>query len=174
MTVRITRTFPLNEHVTSFIDGAALTPKPNGHDIEVINPTTEQVISRLREADAAEVDAAVSSARRAFDSGRWPRMDITERKDILYSIRDHLRKNAEELAYLECLNTGLPLHSVAVHVQRMARNFEFFAEVASNVHGETYTQTAGYLTYVTREPKGVAGCIAPWNAPLALASMRVA
>lgn len=56
----------------------------------------------------------------------------------------------------------------------MARNFEFFAEVASNVHGETYTQTAGYLTYITREPKGVAGCIAPWNAPLALASMRVA
>jgi acyl-CoA reductase-like NAD-dependent aldehyde dehydrogenase len=56
----------------------------------------------------------------------------------------------------------------------MARNFEFFAEVASTAHGETYTQTAGYLTYVTREPKGVAACIAPWNAPLALASMRIA
>jgi acyl-CoA reductase-like NAD-dependent aldehyde dehydrogenase len=66
------------------------------------------------------------------------------------------------------------MRSVQVHVQRMARNFEFFAEVASTAHGETYTQTAGYLTYVTREPKGVAACIAPWNAPLALASMRIA
>jgi acyl-CoA reductase-like NAD-dependent aldehyde dehydrogenase len=101
-------------------------------------------------------------------------MDITERKDVLYSIRDHLGKNAEELAFLECLNVGLPLHSVRGHVQRMARNFEFFAEVASTMHGETYTQTKGYLTYVTREPKGVAALIAPWNAPLALASMRVA
>ena len=62
-------------------------------------------------------------------------MDINDRKDILYSIRDHLRKHAEELAYLECLNTGLPLQSVRGHVARMARNFEFFAEVASNVHG---------------------------------------
>ena len=80
VTVRITRTFPLNQHVTSFIDGAAVTPKPNGHDIEVVNPTTEQVISRLREADAAEVDAAVSSARRAFDSGRWPLFQFQERE----------------------------------------------------------------------------------------------
>jgi acyl-CoA reductase-like NAD-dependent aldehyde dehydrogenase len=174
MTLTITRQFPVTPLVSSLIDGESVPPKATGFDIDVVNPTTEQVISRLREADADEVDAAVCSARRAFDSGPWPRMDINQRKDILYAIRDHLRKNAEELAYLECLNSGLPLQSVRVHVERMARNFEFFAEVASNVHGETYTQTAGYLTYVTREPKGVAGCISPWNAPLTLSSMRVA
>ncbi len=172
--VTITRSFAVNPHVTSLIDGKSVAPGSSGEDIPIINPMTEEVTSRLREADAEEVDAAVRSSRRAFDEGPWPRMDITERKDILYSIRDHLRKNAEELAYLECLNTGLPLQSVRGHVQRMARNFEFFAEVASTVHGETYTQTKGYLTYVTREPKGVAAAIAPWNAPLALASMRVA
>jgi acyl-CoA reductase-like NAD-dependent aldehyde dehydrogenase len=166
--------FKVLAQVTSIIDGQPVPAKARGEDFSIVNPTTEEVISQLREADAEEVDAAVKSARRAFDSGPWPRMDITERKDILYSIRDHLRKNAEELAYLECLNAGLPLQSVRGHVQRMARNFEFFAEVASTVRGETYTQTKGYLTYVTREPKGVAGCIAPWNAPLALASMRIA
>lgn len=170
----ITRSFPIVPQVTSLIDGKPVAPRATGEDLEIVNPATEAVLTRLREADAEEVDAAVRSARRAFDQGPWPRMDINDRKDILYSIRDHLRKHAEELAYLECLNTGLPLQSVRGHVARMARNFEFFAEVASNVHGETYTQTAGFLTYVTREPKGVAGCIAPWNAPLALASMRVA
>ncbi|MFM7395538.1 MAG: aldehyde dehydrogenase [Gammaproteobacteria bacterium] len=174
MTLSITRTFPVSSLVTSLIDGESVPPKSGGFHIDVVNPTTEESISRLHEAAPDEVDAAVRSARRAFDSGPWPRMDINQRKDILYAIRDHLRKNAEELAYLECLNSGLPLQSVRIHVQRMARNFEFFAEVASNVHGETYTQTAGYLTYVTREPKGVAGCISPWNAPLALSSMRVA
>lgn len=174
MTISISRDFPVNPHVTSLIDGQSVAPRSSGTDLEILNPTTEAVVSQLREADATEVDAAVRAARAAFDHGRWPRMDINERKDILYAIRDHLRRHAEELAYLECLGSGLPLQSVRVHVQRMARNFEFFAEVASNVHGETYTQTAGYLTYVTREPKGVAGCIAPWNAPLALSSMRVA
>lgn len=168
------RGFAVNPHVTSIIDGRAVAPKSGGEDLLVLNPTTEEPLTRLREADAGEVDAAVLSARRAFDAGPWPRMDINDRKDILYSIRDHLRKNAEELMYLESLNVGLPNASVRMQVMRMARNFEFFAEVASTVHGETYTQTKGYLTYVTREPKGVAGCIAPWNAPLALASMRVA
>ncbi|MEZ5513684.1 MAG: aldehyde dehydrogenase [Steroidobacteraceae bacterium] len=164
----------INPHVTSIIDGVSVSARSKGEDIDVINPTTEECISRLREADTAEVDLAVRSARRAFDNGPWPHMDINERKDVLYSIRDHLRKHSEELAYLECVNVGLPLQSVRGHVQRMARNFEFFAEVASSVHGETYTQSKGYLTYVTREPKGVAAVIAPWNAPLALASMRVA
>jgi acyl-CoA reductase-like NAD-dependent aldehyde dehydrogenase len=168
------RGFAVNPHVTSIIDGKAVAPRSGGEDVVVLNPTTEEPLTRLREADASEVDAAVLSARRAFDQGPWPRMDINDRKDILYSIRDHLRKNAEELMYLESLNVGLPSASVRMQVGRMARNFEFFAEVASTVHGETYTQTKGYLTYVTREPKGVAGVIAPWNAPLALASMRVA
>lgn len=168
------RGFAVNPHVTSIIDGKAVAPRSGGEDFVVLNPTTEEPLTKLREADASEVDAAVLSARRAFDQGSWPRMDINDRKDILYSIRDHLRKNAEELMYLESLNVGLPNASVRMQVGRMARNFEFFAEVASTVHGETYTQTKGYLTYVTREPKGVAGVIAPWNAPLALASMRVA
>jgi acyl-CoA reductase-like NAD-dependent aldehyde dehydrogenase len=172
--VTLTRTFPVNPRVTSLIDGRPVAPHAKGEDLPVIYSATEEQVSVLREADAAEVDAAVRAARNAFDTGPWPRMDINERKDILYAIRDGLRRNADELAYLECLNTGLPLQSVRVHVQRMARNFEFFAEVASSMHGETYTQTKGYLTYVTREPKGVAALIAPWNAPLALASMRVA
>jgi len=174
MSLEITRRFDVADTVTSLIDGERVPALPGTHRIPIINPTNEQVLSHLQEADAAEVNAAVISARRAFDHGPWPRMDITERNDILYSIRDHLRKNAEELAYLECLNTGLPLISVRRHVDRMARNFEFFAEVASTTHGETYTQSKGYVTYVTREPRGVAGCIAPWNAPLSLASMRVA
>jgi acyl-CoA reductase-like NAD-dependent aldehyde dehydrogenase len=172
--VSFDRTFAVNPYVTSFIGGRPAAPHAGGEDLVVVNPTTEEAIGRLREADAAEVDAAVRAAREAFDRGPWPRMDINDRKDILYSIRDHLRKNADELQYLESLNVGLPQHSVRFHVQRMARNFEFFAEVASTMHGETYTQSKGFLTYVTREPKGVAALIAPWNAPLALASMRVA
>lgn len=162
------------ERVTSLVAGEPVRPRAGGVDLPVVYAATEETVSLLREADAAEVDAAVRAARDAFDRGPWPRMTLDARKDVLYRIRDLMRAHAEELAHLECLNTGLPIARIREHVGRAARNFEFFAEVASTVSGETYTGLKGFLTYVTREPKGVGALIAPWNAPLALASMRVA
>ena len=166
--------WPVVERITSLIDGAVVAPRGDCFDIPVINPATEQRVSVLQEADAAEVDAAVQAARRAFDSGPWPRMTLDARKDILYRIRDLIRTYTDELAYLECLHSGLPIARIREQIGRAARNFEFFAEVASTMRGETYTGLKGFLTYVTREPKGVGALIAPWNAPIALASMRVA
>ena len=160
--------------IPSLIDGRPAAPSQGAHEIPVVYAATEETITVLIEADAGEVDAAVQAARHAFDAGPWPRMHVDERKDILYRIRDLLRTHAEELVHLECLNTGIPVNHIRGHVTRMARNFEFFAEVSSTMSGQSYTQAKGYLTYVTREPKGVAALIAPWNAPLALASMRVA
>lgn len=166
--------YPVVDRVTGLIAGERIVPRQAGYDIPIVQASTEATVSVLRESDAGEVDAAVRAARHAFDRGPWPRMTLDARKDVLYRIRDLMRAHAEELAYLECLNTGLPIARIREHVGRAARNFEFFAEVASTVTGETYTGLQGFLTYVTREPKGVGALIAPWNAPLALASMRVA
>ena len=160
--------------VFSFIAGARVPLRAGGHDIAVIDPATENVVSQLREADAQDVDAAVRAAREAFDHGTWPRLGSAERTALLRRIHDKLLAHAEELTALEVLHTGLPLASVRWQVQRTAHNFLVFAEVASTLAGQTYNQHPGYLTYVTREPKGVAALFAPWNAPLALASMRVA
>jgi len=166
--------WPVAGRIASLIDGKVVAPRAGCFDIPVINPATEEPVSVLQEADAAEVDAAVQAARRAFDSGPWPRMTLDARKDILYRIRDLIRAHTDELAYLECLHSGLPIARIREQIGRAARNFEFFAEVASTMRGETYTGLKGYLTYVTREPKGVGALIAPWNAPIALATMRVA
>jgi len=166
--------FPVPGSVTSLIGGVRVPPSAPGHELPVTCPATGEPVSTLREAGPAEVDAAVGAARRAFDTGPWPRMSLDDRKDILYRIRDVLRAHADELAWLECLNAGLPIIRVREQVGRAARNFEFFAEVASTLKGETWSGLPGYLTWVTREPKGVGALFAPWNAPLALASMRVA
>jgi acyl-CoA reductase-like NAD-dependent aldehyde dehydrogenase len=166
--------FLIPERIPSVINGTRVAPVREGVDLPVIDPTTEAQICVLREADAAEVGLAVLAARQAFDRGPWPRMDIDRRKGILYRVRDVLLEHAGELAALEVLHTGLPITGVRHHVVRAAKNFEMFADIASTLAGETYNQTSNYLTYVTREPKGVAALIAPWNAPLALASMRVA
>ena len=165
--------FPIPPQVTSLIAGESVSANGTGEDIPVIYPASEEIVSTLKEADAAEVDAAVAAAREAFEQGPWPRMEIDQRKDIMYAIRDKFREHRDELAHLECLNTGIPLSTISWMIDRMARNFEFFAEVISTVTGESYSQARKFLTYVTREPVGVGALIAPWNAPLALASMRV-
>jgi acyl-CoA reductase-like NAD-dependent aldehyde dehydrogenase len=171
--VSINRRFSVPSRVGSIIDGRPVSQAPAA-ELPIQCPATEETLGTLAEADAGEVDAAVHAARRAFDHGPWPRMDINERKDVLYAVRDRLRAHAEELAFLECLGSGLPMQSIQRHIDRTARNFEFFAEVASTVRGETYTQTKGFVTCVTREAKGVAALIAPWNAPISLASTRIA
>lgn len=146
-----------------------------GHLIEVINPATESVLTMLREDDAENVDRAVRAARRAFDEGPWPRLGVAERRKIIVAALAHARKHAEELAWLECLDTGVPLHDIrGGKVARVLENFEFFLDVAATASGETYQQNASYITYVTREPAGVAAIIAPWNSPMALASMQIA
>ncbi|WP_304164549.1 aldehyde dehydrogenase [Phenylobacterium aquaticum] len=160
--------------IGSFINGAPRAPRAGGFDIPVIDPASEAVISQLREADAEEVGLAVSAARTAFDDGRWSKLTHDRRKAVLYDISRTLSAHAAELADLEVQHTGLPITGVRHHIARAAANFEMFADVASLQAGQTYTQTDNYLTYVTREPKGVGALIAPWNAPLALASMRVA
>jgi acyl-CoA reductase-like NAD-dependent aldehyde dehydrogenase len=157
--------------VTSLIDGHA-DRSDTGFEIPVINPATEAPLCGLEEADAPAVDRAVRSARAAFPS--WARMSADRRNDILYAIHDRLIAEAEPLAELEARTTGLPVRNLAGLVRRAAINFRAFAEVASTLAGETYSQNADYLTYVTREPKGVAALISPWNAPLALSSMRIA
>jgi len=86
-----------------------------------------------------------------------------------------IREHADELAYLECLSSGIPMRHLATgQIPRAALNFEFFAEFIGQSAGEVYTQDSRYLTLVTREPVGVAALIGPWNAPLALTSMKIA
>lgn len=160
--------------VTSFIDGGFVS-LTDGHRIPVHYPGTGAVISELREADAVEVDKAVRSARAAFESGPWRRMAIEERQAILTAVHDAILANADELALLECLNTGIVMREVRQrHILRAAYNFKFFAEAISQQPGEVWTQNRDYMTFVTRAPVGVAALIAPWNAPLALASMKIA
>ncbi len=167
--------FSVNNHCTSFIGGESVSPSGSGEDIPVISPITEQQISLLREASAEEVDSAVRTARDTFENGPWRHMSVDERKRIMMQIKEVLLAHKEELGYLETLNAGITLSNVmGMHVIRTGWNFEFFAEVASQAAGEAYTQTKPYLSIVTREPVGVGALIGPWNAPLALCSMKIA
>jgi acyl-CoA reductase-like NAD-dependent aldehyde dehydrogenase len=166
--------FAVPSRITAFIDDAPL-PAGGGHVLPVVNPADERTVSELEESDATVVDRAVRAARRAFNAGPWPHMDVGERQAILRRLAALIREHTHELAYLECLSSGIPMRHLSLgQIPRAALNFEFFAEFIGQSAGQVYTQDPRYMTFVTREPVGVGALIGPWNAPLALTSMKIA
>ncbi len=161
--------------IVSIINGLPRQPTARSTRLPVIDPASGRQISELVEADQAEVDAAVHAAREAFERGPWPRLPVDERRRILLECRRLLLEHAAELAWLECSNSGLPMRDIRDrHIPRTAANFDYAAALIGTEAGEVYEQSPGYLTLVGREPAGVAALLAPWNAPLALASMKIA
>lgn len=146
-----------------------------GIELPVVYPATGAQVSTLIEDAPEAVASAVGVARGAFDSGDWPGLGIEKRIEMLEACRQVILNNVDELARLECLTTGIVFRELkARHLTRAAYNFRFFAEFISQRAGDRYDQTTGYMTTVTREPAGVAALIAPWNAPVALATMKIA
>ena len=147
----------------------------SGVEVPVFYPGNGKQVSVLVEDTADDVEKAVASARKTFDTTSWAKLSVEKRIEILESCRQVILDNIDELALLECLGTGLILREIkGFHIQRAAYNFRFFAQYISQAHGERYDNTDGYLTLVNREPAGVVGLIAPWNAPMALATMKIA
>ena len=141
----------------------------------LIYAATEEPYADVLHATEEDVDAAVRRARQAFDHGEWRRMAAAERGAVLTRAADAVLAHGEELAVLHTLETGIPISQArAMHVPRCADNIRFFAELINSLAGESYEQTGRYLSIVTREPIGVGLLIAPWNAPLVLASMKLA
>ena len=146
-----------------------------GEEIPIIYPATGEQISTLIEDDKQSVDKAVSAARAAFDRGGWANFSIEKRMECLEACRQIILDNADVLARLECAATGLVLRELrARHIERAAYNFRFFSEYISQRRGERYDQASAFITTVNRIPVGVAALVAPWNAPVALATMKIA
>ncbi|MGA3211834.1 MAG: aldehyde dehydrogenase family protein [Terriglobales bacterium] len=141
-----------------------------------INPATGEVLTEIAQAGGADVDAAVSAARRAFDdlSGPWRKLSASERGRLLWKIADHLEKNIDELAELETLDNGKPIfESRYVDLPMVIDVFRYFAGWATKIHGETINTFESAFTYTLREPLGVVGAIVAWNFPLLLASWKL-
>ena len=80
----------------------------SGKTFPTINPSTGEVITQVAEADAPDVDKAVSAARAAFEKGAWKKMSASQRGNLMYKLADLIEKNADDLAQLEALDNGKP------------------------------------------------------------------
>ncbi|MFO7586893.1 MAG: aldehyde dehydrogenase family protein [Gemmatimonadota bacterium] len=148
----------------------------DGHDrFATINPATEEVIAEVEEAGPAEVDAAVRSAREAFESPAWHEMDPHHRAVLLWRLADLVERNLEEIAAVETRDNGKPLfESAKVDLPFVVANLRYYAGFADKICGEVIPVSGPFLNYTLREPVGVVGAIVPWNFPLNLASWKVA
>ena len=121
------------------------------------------------------MDQAVAAARRAFDTGPWPRMPASERGRYLLRIAAILEGARDEVARLESANNGKPIReSSQIDVPLSVDCFEYFAGFATKIHGETLPVPGDVLSYTVREPLGVVGAITPFNFPLLLATWKIA
>ena len=138
------------------------------------SPIDGRVLGPVARCGAADVDAAVRSAREAFHDRRWAGQPPAARKKILQRFADAILSAADELALLETLDMGKPIrYSLSVDVPSAARTIAWYAEAIDKVYDEIAPTAAHALALITREPMGVIGCIVPWNYPMIIAAWKL-
>jgi aminomuconate-semialdehyde/2-hydroxymuconate-6-semialdehyde dehydrogenase len=137
-----------------------------------VSPMDETVIARIGRGDRDHVDGAVAAAHDAF--GTWSRTPAVDRAATLHRIADGIERRIEQLAAVETRDNGSLLRSMRGSVMpRVARNFRFFADQLLDLGTEAFEMN-GFVSRTEWDPSGVTVVITPWNAPLMLATWRVA
>ena len=154
-----------------FIDGKWQTAEKK-ETYNVINPATEEIIGKASKASPADVDKALKSAEKGFKT--WKKFSPWDRATIIRKIADLMRKKNNELAKWMTLETGKPLAEALGEVSASADIFEWNAEEAKRIYGQTvqsrFENTRIIINY---EPVGVVAALSPWNFPLILASRKI-
>lgn len=137
-----------------------------------VSPIDEQVIAQIARGGAAEAERAIGAAAKAFPA--WARTGREERAALLHAIADGVEKRLEQLAIVETTDNGALLRSHLRGVMpRVAHNFRFFADWLLTLGHEDF-ETRGHRNHVSWDPAGVCALITPWNAPLMLATWKIA
>jgi betaine-aldehyde dehydrogenase len=142
--------------------------------IERIAPSHGVVVSRFQAGSKADAERAIAVARKAFDTGPWPRMTASERSAILLKAADMIAARLEELAYLDAIEAGKPISQVRGEIGGAVDIWRYAAALARDLHGESYnTLGDGTLGVVLREAIGVVSIITPWNFPFLIVGQKL-
>ena len=153
--------------------GGRLQPAHSGGWLDDYEPATAKVYARLPDSDAADVDAAVVAATKAFPT--WSALSGEERGRWLLKLAELIERDLEKLARAESVDNGKPLDLARrLDIPRAISNLRFFAAAASQFASESHAMESGAINYTLRSPIGVVGCISPWNLPLYLFTWKIA
>ncbi|HJV04625.1 MAG TPA: aldehyde dehydrogenase family protein, partial [Actinomycetota bacterium] len=161
------------KELQNFIDGKWVDAR-EGSRFDVVDPATEEVIATAPDSTAADAEAAIDAARRAFDEGPWPRTGERERERVLLRAAEIVRREADRLAEMEVRDCGKPLAEAKEDVAEAAFILEYYGGWVTKIMGEIPPVGPDAMSLVVKEPVGVAGLITPWNYPILMAVQKVA
>uniref|UniRef100_A0ACD5ZRK9 Uncharacterized protein n=1 Tax=Avena sativa TaxID=4498 RepID=A0ACD5ZRK9_AVESA len=165
---------PVQVSYTQLLINGKFVDAASGKTFPTLDPRTGEVIARVAEGDAEDIDRAVAAARKAFDQGPWPRMTAYERSRILLRFADLVDKHNDEIAALEAWDNGKPYEQAAhTEVPMVARLMRYYAGWVDKIHGLVVPADGPHHVQVLYEPIGVAGQIIPWNFPVLLFAWKV-
>jgi aminomuconate-semialdehyde/2-hydroxymuconate-6-semialdehyde dehydrogenase len=158
--------------IANLIDGSPAAPISDQY-LDNVEPATGAVSSRLPDSDERDVDRAVEAAKRAFRG--WSRTPAAERSRIMLRLAELLESRLEDFAQAESIDAGKPIALArSLDIPRAVANLRFFATAILHASSEAHITDRRAINYTLRQPRGVAGCISPWNLPLYLFTWKIA
>ncbi|KAK2058387.1 aldehyde dehydrogenase [Colletotrichum caudatum] len=139
---------------------------------EVINPSTEEVITSVHEATEKDVDIAVAAARKAFE-GEWKQVPPSQRGVLMNKLADLAEKNTDLLAAVESLDNGKSISMAKIDVYNVVGCIRYYAGWADKIEGKTIDVAPDMFHYTRPEPIGVCAQIIPWNFPLLMLAWKI-
>lgn len=156
------------------IDGKTVQ-SVSGKTFANVTSRNGRVLNKVARCDAADIDSAVASARRAFEDGTWRRLHYRDKKRILFKLAELMERDAESLALLESLDVGKPItNALKGDIPQAIRTLRYYAEALDKIYGEVGPETPDRFSFAVHEPLGVIGAIVPWNFPLLMAMWKIA
>ena len=140
-----------------------------------INPATGREFARFAAATAPDVDAAITSARRALTTPPWASMTASARGRLLLKLADLTEQNAQRIGEIETADSGKLLAETATQTRYVADYYRYYAGLADKIHGATLPiDKPDMQVYTRREPIGVVAAVVPWNAQMFLTATKLA
>jgi len=166
--------FRLRHRDKIFVGGDWVSPSTSAL-IDVINPSNEEIVVQVAEAQASDMDRAVAAARAAFDEGPWPRLTHAERAMYLRAIANGIRSRREQFAAIQSSQMGIPFRQSLAVAPWTADLYDYYADRAEDYPFiERHKAADGGFGLLVREPVGVVGAIIPWNGPMTLIAPKLA
>lgn len=147
----------------------------DGQTFDCLSPVDGRLLTQVARCGQADVDAAVTAARAAFEDRRWAGKAPAVRKRIMIKFAELIQANGDLLALTETLDMGKPVkYAKGVDVNSAANCIRWYGEAVDKVYDEIAPTPDTALALITREPVGVVGVIVPWNYPMIMAAWKIA
>ncbi len=149
-------------------------PASDGGTMDIMSPIDGQILTTVAAGTAADMGAAIASARAAFEDGRWAGQPPGARKKVLMKWADLIEANALELAVLGVRDNGTEIGmALKAEPGSAAATIRYYAEALDKIYGEIAPTPGEILGMIHKEPVGVVGAIIPWNFPMMIGAWKL-